>query len=86
MITNVFQDGTVVIKYFPGHTAGHQALFLNFAQSGPVILTRDTYHFEQNREDKIVPQINYDIPESVESIDHFEDFVKETGAQGVYST
>ena len=31
---DVFGDGTVVIKSTPGHTPGHQALFLKLAKTG----------------------------------------------------
>ncbi len=77
---DVFGDGRVVIKYLPGHTAGHQGLFLDLPETGPIMLTGDTYHFRQNRADKVVPQINYSIPESEASIKIFEDFVKGKGA------
>src|SRR5262245_3508255 len=33
---DVFGDGTVVIKAAPGHTPGHQVLFLKLANTGPV--------------------------------------------------
>ena len=65
----------------PGHTAGHNALFIDLPETGPLVLTGDTYHFEQNREDAIVPQFNYDIPESEETIKAFEAFVKEKNAK-----
>ena len=78
---DVFGDGTVVIKYFPGHTAGHQTLFLDLPNEGPIMLSGDIYHFEKNREDGIVPQFNYDIPESETSIKAFEAFVKEKNAK-----
>jgi glyoxylase-like metal-dependent hydrolase (beta-lactamase superfamily II) len=78
---DVFGDGTVVIKYFPGHTAGHQTLFLDLPNEGPTMLSGDIYHFEKNREDAIVPQFNYDIPESETSIKAFEAFVKEKNAK-----
>src|SRR5262249_24939347 len=31
---DVFGDGTVVIKFTPGHTPGHQSLFLKLAKTG----------------------------------------------------
>src|SRR5712671_4075199 len=31
---DVFGDGTVVVKFTPGHTPGHQALFLKLANTG----------------------------------------------------
>ena len=78
---DVFGDGTVVIKYYPGHTAGHQALFLDLPKEGPTMLSGDIYHFEANRENGIVPQFNYDISESEASIKAFEAFVKEKQAK-----
>lgn len=77
---DVFGDGTVVIKYMPGHTAGHQVLFLNLGLEKPVLLSGDLYHFEQNRTDAIVPQFNHDIAESEASIKAFEAFAKEKEA------
>lgn len=73
---DVFGDGTVIIKSYPGHTPGHQALFLELTNNGPTILSGDMYHFQENRENKIVPQFNYDIPETEKSINKFEEFVK----------
>lgn len=78
---DVFGDGSVVIKYYPGHTAGHQTLFLDLPNEGPTMLSGDIYHFEANREKGIVPQFNYDIPESENSIKAFEEFVKEKNAK-----
>lgn len=77
---DVFGDGTVIIKSFPGHTPGHQALYLELGLEHPVLLTGDLYHFEQNRTDAIVPQFNYDIPQTEESIKKFEAFAKEKNA------
>src|SRR5215475_3817743 len=36
---DVFGDGSVVIKFTPGHTPGHQSLFLKLAKTGPVVLS-----------------------------------------------
>jgi glyoxylase-like metal-dependent hydrolase (beta-lactamase superfamily II) len=78
---DVFSDASVIIKYFPGHTAGHQALFLELRENGPTLLSGDTYHFKQNRADKVVPQFNYDIQESKQSIKKFEEFVAAMNAK-----
>ncbi|WAC01228.1 N-acyl homoserine lactonase family protein [Lacinutrix neustonica] len=37
---DVFDDGSVIIKSMPGHTPGHQALYLNLVEAGPVLLSR----------------------------------------------
>jgi N-acyl homoserine lactone hydrolase len=44
---DVFGDGQVVIKFTPGHTAGHQSLFLRLNQTGPVLISGDLYHYAQ---------------------------------------
>ena len=42
---DVFGDGTVVIKSAPGHTPGHQVLFLKLKKFGPLVVAGDLYHF-----------------------------------------
>jgi N-acyl homoserine lactone hydrolase len=37
---DVFGDGTVVMKLAPGHTPGHQVLFLKLKKTGPIVLKR----------------------------------------------
>ena len=46
---DVFGDGTVVLKYTPGHTPGHQSLYLKLARSGGVVLSGDLYHYPEER-------------------------------------
>jgi N-acyl homoserine lactone hydrolase len=46
---DVFGDGTVVIIATPGHTPGHQSLFLKLAKTGPVVLSGDLYHYPAER-------------------------------------
>ena len=77
---DVFGDGTVIIKAMPGHTAGHQVLYLELAEAGPVLLSGDLYHFDANRQNAIVPQFNYDIAETEQSIKEFEAFAKNMNA------
>ncbi len=55
---DVFGDASVVIVSTPGHTPGHQVLYLNLAETGPVILSGDLYHFQQNREEYGFPIFN----------------------------
>jgi N-acyl homoserine lactone hydrolase len=79
---DVFGDGTVVIKYTPGHTIGHQALYVEVAGlEKPILLTGDLYHFEENRANKRVPSFNYDVKQTLESMDSFEAFAKEKNAE-----
>ena len=78
---DVFGDGTVIMKYMPGHTPGHQVLFLDLKDHGPVLLSGDLYHFAENRDFKRIPLFNYDITQTKESMDLFEAFAKESGAK-----
>ena len=52
---DVFGDGTVVLKSTPGHTPGHQSLFLKLARTGPLVLTGDLYHYAAERALKKIP-------------------------------
>ncbi len=46
---DVFGDGSVVIISTPGHTPGHQSLFVNLAKFGPLLLSGDLYHYPSER-------------------------------------
>jgi glyoxylase-like metal-dependent hydrolase (beta-lactamase superfamily II) len=78
---DVFGDGTVVIKSMPGHTPGHQVLYLELTEHGPMLLTGDLYHLYENREHKRVPSFNYDVDQTLSSMDAFEAFAKEKNAK-----
>ena len=79
---DVFGDGSVVIKSMPGHTIGHQVLYVEVSGlEKPVLLTGDLYHFEENRANKGVPSFNYDVAQTIESMAKFEAFAKEKNAE-----
>ncbi len=78
---DVFGDGTVVLKYAPGHTPGHQVLFLDLVDHGPLLLSGDLYHFSENREFRRIPIFNYDVKQTHASMDMFEAFAIEKKAK-----
>lgn len=78
---DVFGDGTVVIKFLPGHTPGHCALFLDLREAGPVLLSGDLYHLSLNRLHKRVPIFNTDVKQTLASMEVFEAFADSTGAR-----
>ena len=78
---DVFGDGSVVIKSTPGHTPGHQSLFVRLPKTGPVLLTGDMVHLRYSWENRIVPSFNFDQEASRRSIDAMKAFVADTGAQ-----
>lgn len=78
---DVFGDGRVRIISAPGHTPGHQVLFIDLAKSGPIVLSGDLYHLAISREDRRVPEFNYDREMTLSSMDRIESLVQETGAE-----
>ncbi len=45
---DVFGDGTVVLLFTPGHTPGHQSLYVKLPKTGPVVLSGDLYHYPED--------------------------------------
>jgi N-acyl homoserine lactone hydrolase len=78
---DVFGDGTVTIKYTPGHTPGHQSLYLKLAKTGPVLLSGDLYHYPEEMTLKVVPSFDFDQAQTAKSRAAIEDFVKKNSAQ-----
>ena len=77
---DVFGDGRVRLISAPGHTPGHQVLFLDLEWAGPLVLSGDLYHFRISRDDRRVPVFNVDREMSLQSMDKVEAFVAEQGA------
>jgi N-acyl homoserine lactone hydrolase len=78
---DVFGDGTVVIKFTPGHTPGHQSLFLKLAKTGPVLLSGDLYHYPEEITYKRIPSFDSDKEQTARSRAMIEEFVKKNNAQ-----
>lgn len=78
---DVFGDGSVVIKSTPGHTPGHQSLYVRLPKTGPVLLSGDFVHLKSNWEAKRAPSNNYNVEQSVRSMNEMDIFIKATGAQ-----
>jgi glyoxylase-like metal-dependent hydrolase (beta-lactamase superfamily II) len=78
---DVFDDGTVILKSAPGHTAGHQVLFLKLAKTGPVLLSGDLYHYPEERTLNRVPTSEFNQEQTAQSRAAIEVFLKKTGAQ-----
>ena len=78
---DVFGDGSVVIKSAPGHTPGHQMLYLRLAKTGPVLLSGDLYHFPQERTLNRFPVFEFDKDQTRRTRVAAEAFLKSTGAQ-----
>jgi N-acyl homoserine lactone hydrolase len=78
---DVFGDQTVIIKYAPGHTPGHQVLFLNLPKSGPILIAGDLWHYPEERGTSKVPPIETSKEQTAASRVAMEAFLKKSGAQ-----
>lgn len=78
---DVFGDGTVIIKYAPGHTPGHQVLYLKLAKTGPVLVAGDLYHYPEERFSGKTPTFEFNAEQSLASRAAIEDFLKKSKAQ-----
>ena len=78
---DVFGDGTVVIKSTPGHTPGHQSLFLKLAKTGNVLLSGDLYHYPEEITYKKVPTFDTDREQTAKSRATIEEFLEQNHAQ-----
>jgi len=77
---DVFGDGSAVILSTPGHSPGHQSLFLKLPETGPVILSGDLYHFEKNRQNYGIPIWN-DKKATIRSFAKIDNILDQTAAK-----
>jgi len=69
---DVFNDGSVVIIATPGHTPGHQSLYVRLDHSGGIVLSGDAVHFRDNWEHRRVPAMNADHELTLESMEKID--------------
>lgn len=77
---DVFGDGTVIIKHAPGHTQGHQVLYVRLAKTGGVVLSGDLYHYTQERTLERLPTFEFSEEQTRASRADIEEFLSRTGA------
>ena len=65
----------------PGHTPGHQSLLVRLPRRGPVLLSGDMIHLQENWAARRVPAFNYDVEQSLKSMDKISAAIKQTGAE-----
>ena len=78
---DVFGDGKVVIRSAPGHTPGHQALYVRLASTGGVVLSGDLYHYPEERKLDRVPTFEFDPAQTRATRAAMDAFLKTTGSQ-----
>jgi len=78
---DVFGDGTVILKSAPGHTPGHQVLFLKLRKTGPILLSGDLYHYPEERAQHHIPTTEFNREQTAATREAIEAFLKKSGAQ-----
>jgi len=77
---DVFGDGTVIVKAAPGHTPGHQVLYVKLPETGPVVLSGDLYHYRQERTMGRYPTFEFNQEQTRASRAALEAFLSKTKA------
>lgn len=77
---DVFGDGKVVLLSTPGHTPGHQSLYVKLARTGGVVVSGDLYHYTAEKTLGRMPERekSLETPASRKKVD---DFMARTGSQ-----
>jgi N-acyl homoserine lactone hydrolase len=78
---DVFGDGAVRVISTPGHTPGHQVVFVRLAKRGPVILAGDLYHYPEEVTTGRIPTFEFNADQSRASRAKVQALLEETGAQ-----
>jgi len=78
---DVFGDGTVVIKFTPGHTPGHQVLALKLANTGRVVLAGDLYHYPEERTLNRIPTFDDNQEQTAKTRVSLDAFLRKNNAQ-----
>jgi len=77
---DVFGDGSVILKSAPGHTAGHQVLYVKLAHTGGILLSGDLYHYPAERKLGRVPTFEVDPKQTEVSRQKVDEFMSLTRA------
>jgi N-acyl homoserine lactone hydrolase len=78
---DLFGDGSLVLIATYGHSPGHQNLLVRLPNTGAVLLTGDSVHTKANWDGGRVPQRNFNVPQSLESLERMRAVLKEAKAQ-----
>jgi glyoxylase-like metal-dependent hydrolase (beta-lactamase superfamily II) len=78
---DVFGDGAVVIKSAPGHTPGHQVLFLKLNKFGPLVVAGDLYHYPEEKAMNRFPGFEFSKEQSAKSRTDIDAYLKAKKAQ-----
>lgn len=78
---DLFGDGTIILKFSPGHTVGHQSLFVRLSEYGNILISGDLYHHPMNRAFGLFPIFNFNHEMTYQSSESIESFIKKQNAE-----
>ncbi|WP_367108906.1 N-acyl homoserine lactonase family protein [uncultured Psychrobacter sp.] len=78
---DVFGDGSVTMIDTPGHTPGSYSLLVRLPETGAVLLSGDTVHFNEQITNNNVPPFNTDRAHSLASMDRLYGIAKNVPAK-----
>ena len=78
---DVFGDGTVIIKHAPGHSEGHQVLYLKLAHTGGIVLSGDLSHYPEERALGRLPTFEVSEEQTASARRELDAFLARTNAQ-----
>jgi glyoxylase-like metal-dependent hydrolase (beta-lactamase superfamily II) len=73
---DIYGDGSVTMLAMPGHTPGSYALLVRLAKKGPVLLSGDVVHFEEQFKANGVPGFNTNRADSLASMERMQKMAK----------
>jgi glyoxylase-like metal-dependent hydrolase (beta-lactamase superfamily II) len=73
---DIYGDGSVTMLSMPGHTPGSYALLVRLAKKGPVLLSGDVVHFEEQFKANGVPSFNTNRADSLASMERIQKAAK----------
>jgi glyoxylase-like metal-dependent hydrolase (beta-lactamase superfamily II) len=78
---DLFGDGSLMLISTPGHSPGHQCLLVRLPKTGAVLLSGDAVHTRANWDSHRVPERNFNMAQSLASLDRMAAVLKENNAQ-----
>jgi N-acyl homoserine lactone hydrolase len=81
---DVFGDGSVVLLPTPGHTAGHQSLWIRASGATQFLLAGDACYTREHLEKTILPANTYDAAQMTESMNKLRSLRDRQGVMLLY--
>lgn len=78
---DVFGDGKVMVLSAPGHTPGHQVLYVDLPRTGPLLLSGDLYYDPKDPSEGWMPAWNIDREKTMETMARLSSFASDHGAR-----